>query len=83
MIMTGDAVFCGANLDPDLPPGNAHTTEQAIASIAKVRLLTEFFGGEQVICHDPDFWSKWQPAPAPLYVTTTTRVASVVRPAPV
>ncbi|HEY2021293.1 N-acyl homoserine lactonase family protein [Paraburkholderia sp.] len=63
MIMTGDAVFCPANLDPDMPPGNAHTTEQAIASIARLRLLTEFFGGDLVICHDPDFWKKWQPAP--------------------
>jgi N-acyl homoserine lactone hydrolase len=63
MIMTGDAVFCPVNLDPDTPPGNAHTTEQAIASIARLRLLTDFFGGELVICHDPDFWKKWRPAP--------------------
>ncbi len=63
MILTGDAVFCPANLDPDLPPGNAHTTEHAIASIARLRLLTEFLGGALVICHDPDFWTKWQPAP--------------------
>jgi N-acyl homoserine lactone hydrolase len=63
MIMTGDAMFCPANLDPNLPPGNAHTTEHAIASIARLRLLTEFLGGELVICHDPDFWKKWQPAP--------------------
>jgi N-acyl homoserine lactone hydrolase len=63
MLMTGDAVFCPANLEPDSPPGNAHTTEQAIASIARLRLLCEFFGGELVICHDPDFWKKWQPAP--------------------
>jgi N-acyl homoserine lactone hydrolase len=63
MILTGDAVFCPANLDPGSPPGNAHTTEQAIASIARLRLLCEFFGGELVICHDPGFWKKWQPAP--------------------
>jgi len=63
MLLTGDAVFCPANLDPDLPPGNAHTTEQAIASIGRLRLLAEFFGGDLVICHDPDFWKKWQPAP--------------------
>jgi N-acyl homoserine lactone hydrolase len=63
MILTGDAVFCPANLEPTSPPGNAHTTEQAIASIARLRLLCEFFGGEMVICHDPGFWKKWQPAP--------------------
>jgi N-acyl homoserine lactone hydrolase len=63
MIMTGDAMFCQANLDPNLPPGNAHTTEHAIASIGRLRLLTEFLGGELVICHDPQFWSKWRPAP--------------------
>ncbi len=63
LIMTGDAMFCPANLDPDLPPGNAHTTEHAIASISRLRLLTEFLGGELVICHDPGFWSKWLPAP--------------------
>jgi N-acyl homoserine lactone hydrolase len=28
-----------------------------------INLLCEFFGGELVICHDPDFWKKWQPAP--------------------
>jgi len=63
MFMTGDAVFCPANLEPDSPPGNAHNTELAIASIGRLRLLREFFGGELVICHDPDFWKKWQPAP--------------------
>jgi N-acyl homoserine lactone hydrolase len=63
LIMTGDAVFCPANLDPRVPPGNAHTTEHAIASIARLRLLTEFLGGELVICHDPGFWYKWLPAP--------------------
>jgi glyoxylase-like metal-dependent hydrolase (beta-lactamase superfamily II) len=63
MIMTGDAMFCPANLDPALPPGNAHTTEHAIASIARLRLLTEFLGGELVICHDPGFWNSWRPAP--------------------
>jgi len=63
MIMTGDAMFCPANLDPDLPPGNAHTTEHAIMSIARLRLLTEFLSGDLVICHDPDFWKKWQAAP--------------------
>lgn len=63
MIMTGDAVFCPANLDPDLPPGNAHTTELAITSIARLRLLAEFLGGELVICHDPGFWQKWLPSP--------------------
>jgi N-acyl homoserine lactone hydrolase len=63
LIMTGDAVFCPANLDPRLPPGNAHTTEHAIASIARLRLLAEFLGGELVICHDPGFWDKWLPAP--------------------
>jgi N-acyl homoserine lactone hydrolase len=63
MIMTGDAMFCPANLDPNLPPGNAHTTEQAIASISRLRLLTEFLGGELVICHDPGFWKKWLPTP--------------------
>lgn len=63
MIMTGDAMFCPANLDPNLPPGNAHTTEHAIASIGRLRLLTEFLGAELVICHDPGFWSTWRPAP--------------------
>lgn len=63
MIMTGDAMNCPANLDPNLPPGNAHTTEHAIASIGRLRLLTEFLGGELVICHDPEFWKKWRPAP--------------------
>jgi N-acyl homoserine lactone hydrolase len=63
LIMTGDAIFCPANLDPNLPPGNAHTTEHAIASIGRLRLLAEFLGGDLVICHDPRFWSKWRPAP--------------------
>lgn len=63
MIMTGDAMFCPANLDPNLPPGNAHTTEHAIASISRLRLLTEFLGGELVICHDPGFWKVWRPTP--------------------
>ena len=63
LIMTGDAVFCSANLDPNLPPGNAHTTELAIASIGRLRLLSEFLGGDLVICHDPEFWTKWRPAP--------------------
>lgn len=63
MIMTGDAMFCPANLDPTMPPGNAHTTEHAIASIGRLRLLSEFLGADLVICHDPGFWSKWQAAP--------------------
>lgn len=63
MIMTGDAMLCPANLDPALPPGNAHTTEHAVASIARLRMLSELLGGDLVICHDPEFWKKWQPAP--------------------
>lgn len=63
MIMTGDALLCPANLDPALPPGNAHTTEHAVASIARLKMLAELLNGDLVICHDPDFWTKWKPAP--------------------
>ncbi|MEO7132676.1 MAG: MBL fold metallo-hydrolase [Vicinamibacterales bacterium] len=63
MIMTGDAMFCPANCDLDLPPGNAHTTGHAIASIGRLRLRTQFLGADLVICHDQGFWSTWRPAP--------------------
>ena len=63
MIMTGDALLCPANLDPGLPPGNAHSTEHAVASIARLKMLADFLGGDLVICHDPEFWAKWKPAP--------------------
>jgi glyoxylase-like metal-dependent hydrolase (beta-lactamase superfamily II) len=63
LIFTGDALLCPANLDPALPPGNAHRTEDAVASIARLKMLAEFLDGELVICHDPDFWRKWKPAP--------------------
>ena len=63
LVLTGDAVFCPANLDPATPPGNAHTPEQAIASIQRLRMLAEFLGGDLVICHDPAFWRTWRPAP--------------------
>ena len=63
MILTGDAMFCPANLDPALPPGNAHTPEQAVASIQRLKALADFHGGELVICHDPALWDKWKPAP--------------------
>lgn len=63
MILTGDALMCPANLDPALPPGNAHTTEHAVASIARLKMLAKLLNGDLVICHDPDFWKKWQPAP--------------------
>jgi glyoxylase-like metal-dependent hydrolase (beta-lactamase superfamily II) len=63
LILTGDAMMCPANLDPAIPPGNTHTPEQAVASIQRLRALAEFHGGELVICHDPEFWEKWKPAP--------------------
>ncbi|MCZ6529123.1 MAG: N-acyl homoserine lactonase family protein [Chloroflexi bacterium] len=63
MILTGDAMMCPANLDPALPPGNAHTTEQAVASIQRLKALADFHDGELVICHDPALWDKWKPAP--------------------
>lgn len=63
LILTGDAMLCPANLDPALPPGNAHNTEDAIASIARMRMMSEFLKADLVICHDPEFWSKWTPGP--------------------
>jgi len=63
LIFTGDAMLCPANLNPALPPGNAHRTDDAVASITRLRMLAEFLGGDLVICHDPEFWSRWQPAP--------------------
>ncbi len=63
MILTGDAMLCPANLDPALPPGNAHKTEDAVASIARLKMLADLLNGDLVICHDPDFWKKWKPAP--------------------
>jgi N-acyl homoserine lactone hydrolase len=63
LIFTGDAMLCPANLDPALPPGNAHDPETAVASISRLRMLAEFLNAELVICHDPEFWQKWQPAP--------------------
>jgi len=63
MIFSGDAISCPANLHPDTPPGNAHCLEQAVASINRLRMLAEFLEGDLLICHDPDFWEKWRPAP--------------------
>ncbi|GEM_PF-4457472 len=39
MIMTGDVMFCPFNLDLNLPPGNADTTEIGNATIARLYLL--------------------------------------------
>jgi N-acyl homoserine lactone hydrolase len=63
MIFTGDSMLCPANLDPAVPPGNAHNFEDAIASIQRLKMLSEFLDGDLVICHDPDFWRTWKPAP--------------------
>jgi N-acyl homoserine lactone hydrolase len=63
LVFTGDAMLCSANLDPALPPGNAHRFEDAVASIARLKMLAEFLPGDLVICHDPEFWQIWQPAP--------------------
>jgi len=63
LIFTGDALLCPANLDPALPPGNAQDTASAVASIARLKMLAEFLDVELVICHDPDFWTTWKPAP--------------------
>lgn len=63
LIFTGDALLCPANLDPTGPPGNAHDTQSAVASIARLKMLASFLDGELIICHDPDFWKKWSPAP--------------------
>jgi len=63
LIFTGDAMLCPANLNPASPPGNAHHTDDAVASIQRLQMLAEFLGGDLVICHDPDFWAKWKPAP--------------------
>lgn len=63
MILTGDAVFCPANFDPSCPPGNAHTPDDAVLSIQRIRMLGEFLGAGTVICHDPDLWESWQPCP--------------------
>ena len=63
MILTGDAMFCPANIDPAIPPGNAHTPADAIASIQRLKALAEFHGGDLVICHDPGLWDTWRPAP--------------------
>ncbi len=63
MVLTGDAMMCPANLDPAVPPGNTHTPEQAVASIQRLKALAEFHAGDLVICHDPDLWKNWKPAP--------------------
>lgn len=63
IILTGDAMMCPANLDPAIPPGNTHTPDQAVASIQRLKGLSDFLGGELVICHDPQLWDKWKPAP--------------------
>jgi N-acyl homoserine lactone hydrolase len=63
MIFTGDSMVCPANLDPAIPPGNAHNFEAAISSIQRLKMLSEFLSGDLVICHDPEFWKKWCPAP--------------------
>jgi glyoxylase-like metal-dependent hydrolase (beta-lactamase superfamily II) len=63
MIFTGDSMLCPANLDPAIPPGNAHNFEDAIASIQRLKMLAEFLDGDLVICHDPEFWRAWKPAP--------------------
>ncbi len=63
IILMGDAMMCPANLDPAIPPGNTHTPEHAIASIQRLKVLAEFHAGDLVICHDPELWDKWKPAP--------------------
>ena len=63
MILTGDAVFCPANFDPAIPPGNAHIPPDAILSIQRIKMLGEFLEAGTVICHDPGLWDSWQPCP--------------------
>lgn len=63
MILTGDAVFCPANFDPGVPPGNAHSPADAVQSIQRIRMLGEFLSAGTVICHDLDLWRDWQPCP--------------------
>jgi N-acyl homoserine lactone hydrolase len=63
MILTGDAVFCPANFDPALPPGNAHTPADAVQSIQRIRMLGEFLNAGTVICHNPSLWEDWKPCP--------------------
>lgn len=63
LLFSGDAMMCPANFDPALPPGSAHDFTAAIASIARLRMLAEFLNGDVIICHNPEFWQKWQPAP--------------------
>lgn len=63
VILTADAVFCPANFDPALPPGNAHTPDDAVLSIQRLKMLGDFLGAATVICHDPALWSHWQACP--------------------
>ncbi|MFG6535160.1 N-acyl homoserine lactonase family protein [Sulfitobacter sp. 1A16787] len=63
IILAADAVFCPANFDPALPPGNAHNPDEAVMSIQRIRMLGEFLQAETVICHDPELWASWQPCP--------------------
>jgi N-acyl homoserine lactone hydrolase len=63
LILAADAVFCPENFDPALPPGNAHSPDDAVLSIQRIKMLSAFLNAETVICHDPDLWSTWQPCP--------------------
>ncbi|WP_417543157.1 N-acyl homoserine lactonase family protein [Marinobacter sp.] len=63
MILTGDAVFCPANFDPAVPPGNAHTPAEAVLTIQRIKMLGEFLDAGIVICHDPGLWEAWKPCP--------------------
>ena len=63
MILTGDAVFCPANFNPAVPPGNAHTPDEAVLTIKRIQMLGTFLQADIVICHDPDLWQEWKPCP--------------------
>lgn len=63
VILTGDAVFCTANLERDLPSGNCWAAARAVESMHRLAHLARMIDAGLFITHDPEAWDRLEPFP--------------------
>jgi N-acyl homoserine lactone hydrolase len=60
-LLTGDAVHTGSALHTESPFPHDHDAVAAIASIQRIKELSNETGAAIWVSHDPDDWARWAP----------------------
>lgn len=57
----GDAAYCQENISKSWPPGNAWSMPDAHRAIQHLSFISNFYGAELIIGHDPNLWKRGGP----------------------